>query len=49
MLYPALDKLMRDGFRARILIAWGAYWFPWFMGRLAERPADVWFAVRNLF
>jgi len=37
------------GNRARILIAYGAFWFPWFMRRLAERPANVWFAVRNLF
>jgi proline dehydrogenase len=45
---PELVRLTRDGYRARILIAYGAYWFPWFMRRLAERPANVWFAVRNL-
>jgi proline dehydrogenase len=45
---PELVRLKRDGYRARILIAYGAYWFPWFMRRLAERPANVWFAVRNL-
>jgi proline dehydrogenase len=43
-----LVRLKRDGYRARILIAYGPYWFPWFMRRLAERPANVWFAVRNL-
>jgi len=45
---PELVRLKRDGYRARILIAYGAYWFPWFMRGLAERPANVWFAVRNL-
>jgi proline dehydrogenase len=45
---PELVRLKHDGYRARILIAYGAYWFPWFMRRLAERPANVWFAVRNL-
>ena len=45
---PELVRLKREGYRARILIAYGAYWFPWFMRRLAERPANVWFAVRNL-
>jgi proline dehydrogenase len=45
----ALVQLVREGYRARILIAYGTYWFPWFMRRLAERPANVWFVVRNLF
>ena len=44
-----LVRLLREGYRARILIAYGAYWFPWFVRRLAERPANVWFVVRNLF
>jgi proline dehydrogenase len=46
---PELVRLVREGYRARILIAYGAYWFPWFMRRLAERPANVWFVARNLF
>jgi hypothetical protein len=32
----------------RVLIAYGEYWFPWYMRRLAERPANLWFVVRNL-
>jgi len=32
-----------------VLVACGSYWFPWFMRRLAERPANVWFLARNLF
>jgi proline dehydrogenase len=40
--------LVADGARVRVLIAYGPYWFPWYMRRLAERPANVWFVVRNL-
>jgi proline dehydrogenase len=31
-----------------VLDSYGEYWFPWYMRRLAERPANVWFVVRNL-
>ncbi len=41
-------RLARDGYRVRVLIAYGTHWYPWFMRRLAERPANVWFAIRNL-
>ena len=44
-----LNRLVQEGYRARILIAYGTYWFPWFVRRLAERPSNVWFVVRNLF
>ena len=40
--------LAREGFRVRTLIAYGTHWYPWFMRRLAERPANVLFALRNL-
>ncbi|MFM8943677.1 MAG: proline dehydrogenase family protein [Actinomycetota bacterium] len=40
--------LAREGFRVRPLIAYGEHWYPWFMRRLAERPANVLMAVRNL-
>ena len=33
----------------RCLISYGEYWFPWYMRRLAERPANVWFVVKNMF
>ena len=33
----------------RVLVAYGEYWFAWYMRRLAERPANVWFVVKNLF
>jgi len=32
----------------RTLIAYGPHWYPWFMRRLAERPANVLIALRNL-
>jgi proline dehydrogenase len=32
----------------RVLIAYGEYWFPWYMRRLAERPANLWFVVKNM-
>jgi proline dehydrogenase len=41
-------RLARDGKRLRVLISYGEYWFPWYMRRLAERPANVWFVVRTM-
>jgi proline dehydrogenase len=41
-------RLSREGKRLRVLISYGEYWFPWYMRRLAERPANVWFVVKNL-
>ena len=43
------QRLARDGYRVRVLISYGSAWFPWYMRRLAERPANVWFVVRSLF
>ena len=40
--------LARDGFRVRTLIAYGPAWYRWYMRRLAERPANVLFALRQL-
>ena len=42
-------QLVRDGFRLRIYIPYGQDWFPYFMRRLAERPANLAFFVRNFF
>jgi len=42
-------RLAREGYRVRVLISYGTYWFPWYMRRLAERPANVFFVFRNLF
>jgi proline dehydrogenase len=43
------QKLARDGKRLRVLISYGEYWFPWYMRRLAERPANVGFVLKNMF
>jgi proline dehydrogenase len=42
-------ELASAGVRTRCLVSYGQYWFPWYMRRLAERPANVWFVVRNMF
>ena len=42
-------RLAREGRRLRVLISYGEYWFPWYMRRLAERPANVWFVIRTMF
>jgi proline dehydrogenase len=41
-------RLARAGFRVVSLIAYGDFWYPWYMRRLAERPANVWFALRQV-
>jgi proline dehydrogenase len=47
---PALQiRLAEEQYRVRILISYGDQWFAWYMRRLAERPANVLFAVRSMF
>ena len=41
-------QLARDGFNLRIYVPYGKHWYPYFMRRLAERPANVWFVLKNL-
>jgi len=41
-------QLARDGFNVRIYVPYGKHWYPYFMRRLAERPANVWFVLKNL-
>src|SRR5712692_2748113 len=41
-------RFVSQGHRVRIYIPFGGAWYPYFMRRLAERPANVWFVVRNL-
>jgi proline dehydrogenase len=45
---PLQQRLAAEGRRVRVLISYGDNWFPWFMRRLAERPANVWFVIKNL-
>ncbi len=41
-------RLKKQGYSVRVLIAYGDFWYPWYMRRLAERPANVVFAVRQM-
>jgi proline dehydrogenase len=53
MLYGISEDLQRqlvnEGYRVRIYVPYGVDWFGYFMRRLAERPANVWFVLKNLF
>jgi proline dehydrogenase len=42
-------RLIEAGHTVFVLISYGEYWFPWYMRRLAERPANVWFVVKTMF
>jgi proline dehydrogenase len=42
------ERLARDGYRSVVLVAYGSHWYPWFVRRLAERPANLWFMLRNV-
>jgi proline dehydrogenase len=41
-------QLVREGYNVRIYVPFGRQWYPYFMRRLAERPANVLFIVKNL-
>lgn len=43
------DQLIREGYRLRVYVPYGSDWFPYFMRRLAERPANLKFFLSNLF
>jgi proline dehydrogenase len=43
------ERLAHEGYRSAVLVAYGTYWYPWFVRRLAERPANLWFMARNMF
>jgi proline dehydrogenase len=42
------ERLAREGYRSMVLVAYGRHWYPWFVRRLAERPANLWFMIRNV-
>lgn len=42
-------RLREEGFKVRIYVGYGTEWYPFFMRRLAERPANVWFVISNFF
>ncbi|HVG19649.1 MAG TPA: proline dehydrogenase family protein [Blastocatellia bacterium] len=42
------ERLIGEGYRMRVYVPYGRYWYPYFMRRLAERPANVWFVLKNI-
>ncbi|WP_458119832.1 proline dehydrogenase family protein [Paenibacillus sp. Z6-24] len=42
-------RLVQDGYKVRVYVPYGRDWFGYNMRRLAERPANVWFVLKNLF
>ena len=42
-------QLAKDGYNMRVYVPYGKHWYPYFMRRLAERPANIWFVMKNLF
>ena len=42
-------QLARGGYNLRVYVPYGKHWYPYFMRRLAERPANVWFVLKNMF
>lgn len=43
------EQLAREGYPVRVYVPYGTQWYPYYMRRLAERPANVWFFVSNFF
>lgn len=43
------NQLAKQGYPVRVYVPYGTHWYPYFMRRLAERPANVWFFVSNFF
>ncbi len=43
------QRLAKEGYKVRVLISYGSAWYPWYVRRLAERPANVTFVLKNIF
>jgi proline dehydrogenase len=43
------EQLVKEGFSVRVYVPFGTHWYPYFMRRLAERPANIWFFISNFF
>lgn len=43
------EQLAKEGYPVRVYIPFGTHWYPYFMRRLAERPANIWFFITNFF
>jgi proline dehydrogenase len=42
------ERLAREGYNMRVYVPYGKHWYPYFMRRLAERPANIWFVMKNM-
>lgn len=42
------EALVKEGWRVRVYVPYGKFWYPYFMRRLAERPANIWFVMKNM-
>lgn len=43
------EQLVKEGYLVRVYVPFGTHWYPYFMRRLAERPANIWFFISNFF
>ena len=43
------EQLVKEGYPVRVYVPFGTQWYPYFMRRLAERPANIWFFISNFF
>jgi proline dehydrogenase len=43
------EQLAKQGYPVRVYVPFGKQWYPYFMRRLAERPANIWFFISNFF
>jgi proline dehydrogenase len=43
------EQLQAEGYPVRVYVPFGTHWYPYFMRRLAERPANIWFFISNFF
>lgn len=42
------EQSAREGYNVRVYVPYGKHWYPYFMRRLAERPANIWFVLKNM-
>jgi len=43
------ESLRNQGYAVRVYVPYGSEWYPYFVRRLAERPANLWFFLSNFF
>ncbi|HSO14040.1 MAG TPA: proline dehydrogenase family protein, partial [Anaerolineales bacterium] len=43
------EQLVKEGYPVRVYVPFGTHWYPYYMRRLAEKPANVWFFISNFF